>query len=88
MSAKLDALANRVLPEDRARIEAALAKEVPLVTADEVTAFDLQHQQEWRVERGYGECRACSSTGRRDKLACRHGQSLRKSRRANGGPMC
>jgi hypothetical protein len=56
MTAKLDALGNRIGAE-RAKIEAQLAKEVPPVTADEVTAFDLAHQQKERDE--YGEGPGC-----------------------------
>ena len=59
VNAKLDRLGNRVPSDDRRRIEAVLAKEVPPVTAEEVTACDLQHQHEWRVEREYGECPGC-----------------------------
>ena len=43
IGAKLDALGNRIPADDRPRIEAALAKEVPKVSTDEVAAYALQH---------------------------------------------
>ena len=52
-----DKLGNRIPPDQRPRIEAVLAKEVPPVTAAEVTAFDLAHQEKIRAE--YGECLGC-----------------------------
>jgi hypothetical protein len=59
MNAKLNALGNRIPADDRPRIEPALVEKVPKVTADEVTAYDLQHQHKRRVELELGECRAC-----------------------------
>jgi hypothetical protein len=56
MTAKLDQLGNRI-GDARPKIEAALAEKVPPVTAVEVTAFDLQHQEKIRADRG--ECRGC-----------------------------
>ena len=43
ISAKLDALGNRIPADDRPRIEAALAKEVPKVSAADVAAYASQH---------------------------------------------
>jgi hypothetical protein len=57
MARKLDALGNVVPADQRPRIEAALAKKVPRVSAAEVTAFDLVYQQKFRAENG--ECRGC-----------------------------
>jgi hypothetical protein len=57
MSAKLDRLGNRISPDDRRKIEAALAKEVMPVTAKQVTEYDLQQQKKIRAE--HGECRGC-----------------------------
>jgi hypothetical protein len=59
MNAKLDALSNRIPAAERPKIEAALAAKVPPVTAEEVTAFDLQRQHRIRVEHGLGECPGC-----------------------------
>jgi hypothetical protein len=50
MTAKLDRLGNVIPPDQRPRIDAALAKRVPLVTAAEVTAFDLAYQKEMRED--------------------------------------
>jgi hypothetical protein len=57
MTAKLDALGNVIPADQRPRIEAALAKKVPRVTAAGVTAFDLVYQEKFRAE--HGECRGC-----------------------------
>ena len=57
MTAKLDALGNVIPADQRPRIEAALAKKVPKVSAAEVTAFDLVYQEKFRAE--HGECRGC-----------------------------
>lgn len=43
IGAKLDALGNRIPADDRPRIEAALAKEVPKVSAADVAAYAQQH---------------------------------------------
>ena len=59
MTARLDALGNRLPPDERPKIEAALADKVPPVTAAEVAAYDLHRQHDVRVVRGYGECRGC-----------------------------
>jgi hypothetical protein len=57
MTTKLDALGNVIPADQRPRIEAALAKKVPKVSAAEITAFDLVYQEKFRAE--YGECRNC-----------------------------
>jgi hypothetical protein len=57
MTTKLDALGNVIPADQRPRIEAALAKKVPKVSAAEITAFDLVYQEKFRAE--YGECRGC-----------------------------
>ena len=57
ISKKLDALANRVLPDDRRKVEAALAREVPRPTAEEVATYDLRCQADMRSE--HGECPGC-----------------------------
>jgi hypothetical protein len=52
MNAKLDALGNVIPADQRPRIEAALAKKVPKVSAAEITAFDLVYQEKFRAEHG------------------------------------
>lgn len=59
MNAKLDRLENRISPDDRKGVEAALARKMPPVTPDEVTAYDLQYQHRMRVDHELGECRGC-----------------------------
>jgi hypothetical protein len=57
MTTKLDALGNVIPADQRPRIEAALAKKVPKVSAAEITAFDQVYQEKFRAEQG--ECRGC-----------------------------
>jgi hypothetical protein len=54
---RLDRLGNRISPDDRHRIEAALAAKVRRVTAKQVTAYDLREQRKFRAE--HGECPGC-----------------------------
>jgi hypothetical protein len=45
---RLDRLANRITPEDRTKIEAALALQVPPTTPEEIEASDLEMEKGWQ----------------------------------------
>jgi hypothetical protein len=45
---RLDRLANRITPEDRIKIEAALALHVPPTTPAEDKAYDQEMDQDWQ----------------------------------------
>jgi hypothetical protein len=57
MTTKFDVLGHVIPADQRPRIEAALAKKVPKVSAAEITAFDLVYQEKFRAE--HGECSNC-----------------------------
>jgi hypothetical protein len=45
---RLDRLANRITPEDRTKIEAALALQVPPTTPEEIAASDREMEEGWQ----------------------------------------
>jgi hypothetical protein len=57
---KLDRLGNRVSADDRRKIEAALAKQVPPVTAEQMTALEQQKQKPltWSNTAGISDSKA------------------------------
>jgi hypothetical protein len=75
MNAKLDALGNVIPADQRPRIEAALAKKVPKVSAAEITAFNLVYQENSAPSTASAETAICP--GRKAPRACRRAHSLR-----------